>query len=99
MLFITSDHVEEQLRQVVLEAPLDLALAQPLSRCTACNGELAPASRQQVWDRLPPFIYLTHERFAACPECGRVYWMGTHVARLLERLAELRLQAERREAA
>ncbi len=99
VLFIASDHVEEQLRQVVLEAPLDLALAQPLSRCTACNGELVTASRQEVWDRIPPFIYLTQERFAACPECGRVYWAGTHVARLGERLAELRAQAERQEAA
>ncbi len=99
VLFIESDHVEEQLRQVAAEAPLDLALAQPLTRCTACNGELITASRGQVWARIPPFIYLTHERYAACPDCGRVYWAGTHVARLLERLAELQAKARREEAA
>jgi len=99
VLFILSDHVEEQLRQVVLEAPLDLALAQPLTRCTACNGELLTASRNEVWDRVPPFIYLTHERYAACPDCARVYWAGTHVQHLLDRLAELRARAQREEAA
>ena len=93
VLFIESDHVEEQLQQVAGQAPLDLALAQPLTRCTACNGELRTASREEVWPRVPPFIYLTQERFAACPECGRVYWNGTHVARLRERLAELREEA------
>ena len=99
VLFIGSGHVQKQLQQVVAEAPLDLALAQPLTRCTACNGELRTASRAQVWERIPPFIYLTRERYAACPECGRVYWSGTHVARLLDRLAALRAQAARQEAA
>ena len=25
----------------------------------------------------------------ACPECGRVYWRGTHVQRMLSRLREM----------
>ncbi len=99
VVFVLSDHVEEQLRQVVREVPLDLALAQPLSRCTACNGELRTTSRDQVWERVPAFIYLTQERYAVCPECGRVYWSGTHVTHLLERLAELRAQVRPQEAA
>jgi len=93
-LFVQSDHVEEQLRQVVKEVPLDLDLAQPLTRCTVCNGPLVTASRDDVWERVPPFIYLTQERYAACPECGRVYWMGTHVANMLARLRELRRKAQ-----
>ncbi len=96
-IFIRDDHVGAQLRQVVQEAPLDLSQARPLTRCTACNGALRPAARSEVWERLPPFIYLTQEHYAVCPDCGRVYWEGTHVARLREKLEELMRQS--REAA
>jgi uncharacterized protein with PIN domain len=97
VIFIQDDHVGEQLPQVVREAPLDLGEARPLTRCTACSGALRPAARGEVWERIPPFIYLTQEQYAVCPDCGRVYWEGTHVARLREKLAELARQA--REAA
>lgn len=89
VIFLKDDHVEDQLQQVVEETPLDLTQARPLTRCIACNGDLAPATRDQVWRRVPPFIYLTQERYARCDDCGRVYWEGTHAARMGERLAEL----------
>ena len=31
-----------------------------------------------IKDRVPPYVYLTQERFAECPACGRLYWQGTH---------------------
>lgn len=88
-IFINHDHLEDQLAQVVAETPLDLTRARPLTRCTVCNQQLLPATRDEVWDRLPPFIYLTHETYARCPGCDRVYWEGTHVPRLRARLARL----------
>ena len=89
VIFIEHDHLGEQLRQVAEEAPLDLARARPLSRCMVCNGELVAATREEVWGRVPPYVYLTRESYARCPGCGRVYWEGTHVGRMRERLAEL----------
>lgn len=89
MFFVRDDHVEEQLRQVVDELPLDLSQARPLTRCTVCNQALAAATRDEVWDRIPPFVYLTQVHFAVCPGCGRVYWEGTHAPRMRARLREL----------
>jgi hypothetical protein len=89
LLFINDDHVEDQLRQLVGKLPLDLSQAQPMTRCTVCNQPLAPATRGEVWDRVPPFVYLTQVEFAVCPGCSRVYWEGTHVARMRARLSEL----------
>jgi hypothetical protein len=86
-IFINHDHLEDQLAQVVAETPLDLSQARPLTRCTVCNQTLLPATRDEVWDRLPPFVYLTHEIYARCPGCDRVYWEGTHAPRLRARLA------------
>lgn len=97
VLFVAHDRVEDQLRQVAKEAPIDLQRARPLTRCTVCNEVLTPAARDEVWDQVPPFIYLTQERYARCPGCGRVYWEGTHVARMRERLARLQEAAGRGE--
>ncbi|MBN1458011.1 MAG: Mut7-C RNAse domain-containing protein [Armatimonadetes bacterium] len=89
IIFVDSDHVSAQLAQVVAEAPLGLAEARPLTRCTVCNGGLVPARRDEVWDRIPPYVYLTHETYAHCPDCGRVYWEGTHAPRIRRELARL----------
>lgn len=96
IMLIEDDDVEDQLRQVVEEAPLDLAEAQPLTRCTVCNGELAAAARDEVWREVPPFIYLTQEQYARCPDCRRVYWEGTHAPRMRRRLAGLTAAARKR---
>lgn len=93
-LFIHSDHVAEQLRQVVKETPLDLESAQPMTRCLVCNRALEPTAREEVRDRVPPYVYRTQERFARCPECGRIYWAGTHVEKMLAQLRALKQEAE-----
>jgi hypothetical protein len=86
---VRSDHVQEQLAQLVGELSLTLADVSALTRCTVCNEPLVAASRGEVWPHVPPFIYLTHERYARCPGCGRVYWEGTHGRRMREQLARL----------
>jgi len=34
-------------------------------------------------------VYDTHEEFAMCPVCGRIYWEGTHVSRMKDKLQEV----------
>ena len=79
-LLIKSEVLEEQVRQVreALGPPPDPAL----SRCSLCNLPLEPATREEVADRVPPYVLRTHERFRTCPGCGRVYWEGTHLERM-----------------
>lgn len=54
----------------------------PWTRCTACNGRLAPVAKEDVQDRLEPGTRRTHDAFARCTGCGRVYWRGAHHGRL-----------------
>ncbi len=89
VILIHSDHLNEQIEQLVREAPLDITAGPTLSRCTVCSQMLRPATRDEVWDRIPPFIYLTQEQYAVCPGCSRVYWEGTHAPRMREQLAQL----------
>jgi uncharacterized protein with PIN domain len=86
-LLLGSDRVGDQLRQVVAE--LGLAAGHELTRCLECNVELEPRLHSEVSYRLPPYVRATQTRFSECPRCARVYWPGTHWARMRERLAEL----------
>jgi uncharacterized protein len=54
----------------------------PWTRCTACNGRLAPVAKDVVEHRLQPGTRRCHEEFARCESCGQVYWKGAHHQRL-----------------
>jgi uncharacterized protein len=54
----------------------------PWTRCTACNGLLAPARKADVEPLLQPGTRRTYHSFARCQECGRVYWRGAHSRKL-----------------
>lgn len=89
-LLLESDGTEEQLREVV--AAFDLSPAgRPFTRCRVCNGVLEPVPRAEVVALVPPRVADREEAFERCPDCGRIYWEGSHTARmraLLERVFE-----------
>ena len=61
----------------------DLARAiRPFTRCMACNGGLLPVPKEQVRDLLPPRTAASQAEFERCTQCGRVYWKGSHYARM-----------------
>jgi len=96
VVFIESDHLRQQLEQLMRDVPLNLREAKPFTRCIVCNQALVPATRDEVWRDVPPFIYLTNEVYARCPECGRVYWEGSHASRMRESVRAWRVGASER---
>lgn len=88
VLFVESDHVEEQLRQTVDALGLRPS-AELFTRCLVCNVAVEDAAREDVRDDVPPYVYETQRRFARCPSCGRVYWAATHVERAREWLDDV----------
>ncbi|HLQ60643.1 MAG TPA: Mut7-C RNAse domain-containing protein [Candidatus Acidoferrales bacterium] len=86
-VLLRHDGVLDQLRQVVQE--LSLTPDAALTRCLECNRELEPRDLDQVAERVPPYVRATQSRYAECPGCGRVYWAGTHWARMRGVLAGL----------
>ncbi len=61
--------------------------ARPLSRCLRCNGLLRPVEKQQVQHRLPTCNSACKLNFFICAGCSQVYWDGTHVKRMRQRIA------------
>jgi uncharacterized protein with PIN domain len=86
-ILIHGDDVTTQLRQVF--GLLKLDLDHFLTRCIECNSELRPQPAASVAARVPPFVRSTQTRYSECPDCGRVYWAGTHGRRMREVLAGL----------
>jgi len=57
------------------------------SRCAVCNVQLTRASRESVKDSVPASVYERHRLFWRCETCGRIYWAGSHVARMRRMVA------------
>jgi hypothetical protein len=76
-----SELVLEQLRDVVWAFQL-ASRARPFSRCGECNEPLAATSRDEVASEVPPGVLATAQELSRCPSCGRVYWRGSHTARM-----------------
>jgi hypothetical protein len=92
---VRAEKVREQLAEVV--RAFDLAPAiRPLSRCSECNAALEPATAEQVARCVPPRVLERHHDFSACPECGRVYWEGTHTERIRRLVHDLLPDGPRR---
>lgn len=77
--YIYSTRPDDQLRDVLDRFAPGLA---PWTRCTACNGVLEKATKEQVADQLEGGTQRSYDVFAQCEECGRAYWKGAHHDRL-----------------
>jgi uncharacterized protein with PIN domain len=73
--FVYSTRPEEQLRDVLDRFRPELL---PWTRCTACNGVLREATKDEVADQLKHGTHATYDVFAQCTQCGRAYWKGAH---------------------
>ena len=83
-------HTEDswaQLRDLV--ESLQLRPRRTFSRCLECNEPLVSRKKAEVQGLVPLYVFQTQRYYRQCPSCGRVYWRGTHWARMLKKLEEL----------
>ncbi|MBT2409278.1 Mut7-C ubiquitin/RNAse domain-containing protein [Streptomyces sp. ISL-12] len=73
--FVYSTRPDDQLHDVLHRFAPDL---RPWTRCTACNGLLRAATKDEVADQLESGTQRSYDVFAQCTECGRAYWRGAH---------------------
>jgi len=83
--FVRSDRPRDQLVEIL--ARFDLAGAvQPFGRCLECNGQLQPVAREEVATLVPPRVFREQADFRRCVECRRLFWPGSHHARMVRLL-------------
>jgi uncharacterized protein len=78
--YVYSTRPEDQLHDVLDRFRPDL---RPWTRCTACNGLLKEATKEEVADQLEGGTQRMYDVFAQCTECARAYWKGAHHEQLV----------------
>jgi hypothetical protein len=63
---------------------------QPFTRCLHCNELLAAVEKSEVLDQLEPLTRVYYDEFRKCTGCGRIFWRGSHFAKLEAFLEKLR---------
>ena len=89
-LLLPEEAMDAQARQLTRQLGLDWCHA-PFTRCMRDNTPLRLAGVADL-ARIPPRARLLPGPFRACPECGRVYWPGSHVRRMEDRLRRWQLE-------
>ncbi|MEU0414013.1 Mut7-C RNAse domain-containing protein [Streptomyces griseorubiginosus] len=73
--YVYSTRPDDQLHDILDRFRPDL---RPWTRCTACNGLLKEATKEEVADRLKGGTERSYDVFAQCQDCGKAYWKGAH---------------------
>ncbi len=79
--FVRETESEKQLCEVVRAFQLERSL-KPFSRCRVCNAALREVPKKSVRGRVPETVWRELDDFTECPQCGRIFWRGTHYERL-----------------
>jgi uncharacterized protein with PIN domain len=76
----------EQLRVIVSKLDLD-SRGGLFSKCIRCNVRLENVpDKEEVRSRVHPNVLEQHEHFTLCPNCGTVFWHGSHVRNTCRKL-------------
>jgi uncharacterized protein with PIN domain len=89
LVFITSNYLDVQLKQVIAEIGICPAHTRPFSRCIDCNVPIVDADPDDVCGLIPDYIYEINNAFHKCLQCNRIFWPGSHTKRGLERIEQL----------
>ncbi|KPK23280.1 MAG: hypothetical protein AMJ70_03870 [Dehalococcoidia bacterium SG8_51_3] len=90
-ILIDSDQPEPQVRQVIDTLHID-SQSRLFTVCLECNNPLEERSKEEVEQRVPPYVFQTQQQYMECPVCHRIYWRGTHWQAMVQKLERLTKQ-------
>jgi len=82
VFFMSAAKPEQQLHDLVDAYDL-WADIRPFTRCVLCNEKLVSIEKISVKGRVPYFTYKNYEEYAQCPQCGRIFWKGSHYKNMM----------------
>lgn len=94
--YVEGDGEAERLAEVAKRYGLALEIDMDKSRCPLCNAKLEAASKEQLKDKLQPNTYRHYSRFWQCPNCGQIYWQGSHWKHISQTLTQAQQQTNAR---
>jgi len=79
--WVRETNSRRQIAEVIYRFNLAPAI-RPFTRCMACNGVLEQVSKEQAQNLVPRRSIERCDEFRRCEQCGRIYWKGSHYARM-----------------
>ncbi len=86
---ITEDKPSLQLRELVEKGYISFNEEKLYSRCLLCNALLDQISRDEAEGNVPDFVFYQQVEFYQCPQCRRIYWQGSHLEHMKEKVKKL----------
>lgn len=85
---IDSIDLDNQLKLVLKNIKIDNDKI--LSRCSICNTILRQIEKEDIKNRLPNKIYNNMNDFFFCKNCDKIYWMGSHYDKIINRIIKIK---------
>ena len=88
ILLLESEDVFEQFCQTIEH----FKIKQPkkfFTRCLVCNTFLKKIAAEEIHGDLPPNVRENQAAFHSCPNCGKVFWEGSHTRRMRVKIQDL----------
>lgn len=88
VILLRSNTVQDSIRELTGQIGIDWTF-RPFTRCLVCNTPLIEAP-PELWCEVPHRSRVMVRHLYYCPQCGKVYWEGSHVRRMHGKLAAWR---------
>lgn len=79
--------VDEQLKIVLKNVVIDQKNV--LSRCSVCNTILDSIEKKDANGKVPERVFENNEKFWFCKKCDKLYWIGTHYEKILNKIDKI----------
>jgi uncharacterized protein with PIN domain len=86
VLLVEDDDPLEQLKKIIVNQSLTIDPSGLFSRCSRCNEICRTVDKDQVAEKLFPYILKTQDIIKECPSCKRFYWQGSHYKNIIIKL-------------
>lgn len=88
-IYLEGEGVYNYLNQIKQKLNLEYDFSMSNARCSICNGILKKVEdNETVRTRVKEDTYNHYNEFYQCIECEKVYWAGSHVNKILQKLKE-----------
>lgn len=89
VVLIKSDKVRDQIAEISSIIRPCIDPARIMNRCIECNMQLSDVAKESVEQKVPEFIFHQYGQFRECPQCGKVYWEGSHTTSMTRLIEEI----------
>ncbi len=87
--FVRNTDPKEQINEILSRFDI-YSQIRPLSRCIDCNNVVIRINKSEIIHLLEPKTQKYYNEFYKCIECNKIYWKGSHYARIYKFIESLK---------